>query len=444
MNAWLERTFKLSERGSSVRIEVLAGLTTFITMSYILFVNPHVLGDAGMDRQALLMATALACAFGSILMGLLANLPFGLAPGMGMNALFTYTAVKQLGLTWQQALGATLIDGCIFLVLSFLPIRERIFKEIPFNIKVATSVGIGMFIAFIGLKNAGIVVPHPATLVTMASLTSPSALVAIFGLLLTAFLLARKVKGALFLGIMAATVVALLMPSGEAHVANWPADGRLVAWPDLQVLGKVAFQLDLSGAWNRGLLFIVFTFTFVSIFDTAGTLVGLTTKLGWIDRKRQTFPGLSRALVADASSIVFGSMVGTSTTTVYIESATGIAEGGRTGLTAVCTGLCFLGAMVLSPLASVIPSAATAPVLILVGFFMLEPIRDLELEDMTEALPAFLTMVMMPFTFSIAHGLIWGILSYVILKVATGRVREVMATTWVMAILFVVSILWHP
>lgn len=444
MNAWLDRTFKLTERNSSARIEMLAGLTTFITMSYILFVNPLILADAGMDKQAVLMSTALACAFGSILMGLLANLPFGLAPGMGMNALFTYTAVKQLGMTWQQALGATLLDGCIFLLLSLFPIRERLFKEIPFNIKIATSVGIGLFIALIGLKNCGIVQPFGATLVTMGDLTAPSAVVAIFGLLVTAWLLSRRVKGALLIGILLSTFVALLVPEGTAHVANWPADGRFVALPDPHVLGRVAGQLDLMGAWNKGLLFIVFTFTFVSIFDTAGTMVGLTTKLGWIDREHQTFPGLSRALLADASSIIFGAVAGTSTTTVYIESATGIAEGGRTGLAAVFTGFLFLMATIFAPLASMIPAAATSPILILVGYFMLEPIRELELDDITEALPAFLTMVMMPFTYSIAHGLIWGILSFVVLKVCTGKAREVQLTTWVLAVLFLISILWHP
>lgn len=437
----LERLFKLTERGTNPRTEMLAGLTTFITMSYILFVNPEILGHAGMDKEAVLMSTAVACAFGSILMGLLANLPFGLAPGMGMNALFAFTAVQQMGLTWQQALGATFLDGCIFLLLSLFPIRERLFKEIPFNIKIATSVGIGLFIALIGFKNCGIVVDHPATLVTMAPLTSPPILVALFGLLLTAWLLARKVKGALLIGIVATTVVALLAPG---KVASLPADGRYLALPDPAVLGRVAGQMDLWGAWDKGLLFIVFTFTFVSIFDTAGTMVGLTTKLGWIDRERQTFPGLSRALVADASSIIFGAVAGTSTTTVYIESATGIAEGGRTGLAAVSTGLLFLLATVASPLAIMVPAAATSPILILVGYFMLEPIRELELDDLTEALPAFLTMIMMPFTYSIAHGLIWGILSFVILKLCTGRIREVQVTTWVLALLFVISIVWHP
>lgn len=440
----IDRYFKLTERKTTVRIEALAGLTTFITMSYILFVNPLILADAGMDKAAVLMSTALACAFGSILMGLMANLPFGLAPGMGMNALFTYTAVQQLGMTWQQALGATLLDGCIFLLLSLFPIRERLFREIPFNIKIATSVGIGLFIALIGFKNCGIIQDHPATLVTMGDLTAPSAVVAMFGLLLTAWMLSREIKGALLLGILLTTFLALLVPEGNAHVANWPADGRFIALPDPHVLGKVAGQLDLVGAWHKGLLFIVFTFTFVSIFDTAGTMVGLTTKLGWIDREHQTFPGLSRALVADASSIIFGAVAGTSTTTVYIESATGIAEGGRTGLTAVFTGLLFLAATIFSPLASMVPPAATSPILILVGFFMLGPIRELELDDITEALPAFLTMIMMPFSYSIAHGLIWGILSFVTLKVFTGRARQVQLTTWVLAVLFVISILWHP
>ncbi|MEW6281025.1 MAG: NCS2 family permease, partial [Candidatus Eremiobacterota bacterium] len=439
----LERVFQLAARGTNPRTEVLAGVTTFITMSYILFVNPNILGDPvlgaqAMDKQAVLMATALACAFGSLAMGLYANLPFALAPGMGMNALFAYTAVLHLGLTWQAALGAVFLDGCLFMLLSLFPIRERLFREIPFNIKVATSVGIGLFITFIGLRNAGIVVNFEATSVKMGDLTSPGVLVAVFGLVLTAWLLARKVKGALLLGILASTGLALL-----TGVAKYPG-GSLVSLPDWQVLGKVFLKLDLTSAWDKGMLFIVFTFTFVSVFDTAGTLVGLTTKLGWIDRENQTFPALPKALVADAGAIMFGAVAGTSTTTTYIESATGVAEGGRTGLTAVTCAALFLATLVLAPLAGLIPAQATAPILILVGYFMLEPVVELRLDDITEALPAFLTMIMMPFTYSIAHGLIWGILCYVALKVLTGRWREVQVTTWVLAVLFLISIVYHP
>lgn len=437
----LERLFGLTRNGTNLRTEVVAGATTFVTMAYILFVNPNILGAAGMDKEAVLMATALACAFGSLAMGLGANLPFALAPGMGMNAFFAFTVVQQMGIPWQTALACVFLDGVIFLILSLLPIRERLIREIPYNIKLATASAIGLFITFIGLRSAGVVVDSPATLVAMGDLQSPPVLLSVGGLLLLAWLLTRRVKGALLLGILAVTAAGLLVPDGTGgSVTDLPASLQM---PSLLVLGRVAGQLDLASALKMGLVMIIFTFTFVSLFDTAGTFVGLACKLGWIDEEQPIFPGAGRGLLMEAFAIMVGAVAGTSTTTTYIESASGIAEGGRTGLTAVVTGLLFLLALFLAPLAGMVPPQATAPALILVGFLMLEPVRKLNLDDMTEAIPAFLTLIMVPFTFNIANGLIWGILSYVALKSSTGRIREVTPVMWMMAVLCMISVLYH-
>ncbi len=440
----LERLFRLQSQATNVRTEVLAGLTTFVTMAYILFVNPNILGDAGMDKQAVMMATAVACAFGSILMGLFANLPFGLAPGMGMNAFFAYTVVLQMGIPWQTALACVFFDGVVFLLLSLFPIREQIIREIPYNIKLATASAIGLFITLIGLKSAGIVVANPVTLVQMGDLKSGPVLLSVAGLLLMAWLLSRRVKGALLLGILAVTLAGLFVPNGHGGtVSHWPGFGGLLQAPSAEVFGKVFMQLDLAGALKMGLVMIIFTFTFVSLFDTAGTFVGLACKLGWITPERPIFPGAGRGLLAESFAIMAGAVAGTSTTTTFIESASGIAEGGRTGLTAVTTGLLFLGALFLAPLAGVVPSQATAPALILVGFLMLEPVRSLELQDYTEGIPAFLTLIVVPFTYNIANGLIWGILSYLVLKTLSGRWREVGPVMWVLGVLCLLSVWYH-
>lgn len=439
-----ERLFGLKRQETTVRTEALAGLTTFVTMAYILFVNPNVLGEAGMDRQAVMMATAVACAFGSIVMGLFANLPFALAPGMGMNAFFAFTVVGQMGIPWQTALAAVFFDGVIFLILSLFPIRERIIREIPYNIKLATASAIGLFITFIGLRSAGIVVGSPATLVQMGPLKTAPVLLSVAGILLIAWLMSRQVKGALLIGILAVTLVGFAVPDGQGGtVSHWPGFGGLVQWPSGEVFSRVFLQLDLKDALRMGLVMIIFTFTFVSLFDTAGTFVGLACKLNWISAEKPIFEGAGKGLLAESFAIMAGALAGTSTTTTYIESAAGIAEGGRTGLTAVVTGLLFLGTLFLAPLAGVVPGNATAPALILVGFLMLEPIRKLEMDDYTEAIPAFLTLIMVPFTFNIANGLIFGILSYVILKALTARLREVGPVMWVLAFLCLLSIWYH-
>lgn len=435
----LDRFFKVRERGSSVKTEVTAGVTTFVTMAYILLVNSIILGDAGMNPSAVMMATALAAGFASILMGIYANLPFALAPGMGLNAYFAYAVVLGQGLSWETVLGAVFFDGVLFLILSLLPVRERIIQEIPLNLKLATSAAIGLFIAFIGLSNAGIVVADDATKVALGDITAPGTLVALFGLIVMGWLLARRVKGALLWGILAATVLGFFVPKadGTGFVSNRPAGlGDLFALPDWGIMSLTFGQLDIAEAAKLGLIAVIFTFTFVDLFDTAGTLIGLSTKLGIVDKKG-SFPGAGRALIADSIATIMGSIFGTSTTTTYVESAAGVGEGGRTGLTAVTVGLLFLAAIFLWPLALIIPGAATAPALIIVGLMMLEPVLRLDLSDYTEALPAFLTIIMMPLTYSIANGIIFGILSYVVLKALTGRIREVGPTMWVLAVLFI-------
>lgn len=431
--------FRLAEKGTSVRTELLAGLTTFTTMAYILFVNADILGATGMDKIGVTMATALAAGFGSILIGLLANLPFAMAPGMGMNAYFAFTVVLQLKIPWQTALAAVFLDGVIFMLLSLLPFRERMIRDIPYNIKLAAASAIGLFITFIGMKNCGIIVANPATFVQMGNVLAPSALLSLFGLLLMAWLLHKRVTGAFMLGIVAVTLVGLAVPDGQGgHITKIPS----LSLPSWENLRSVAFQLDFGGAEKLGLAMIVFTFTFVSLFDTAGTFVGLATKLGWIDEENQIFEGAGRGLLAESFAIMFGALMGTSTTTTYIESASGISQGGRTGLTAVTTGLLFVAAVVLAPLAGIIPKEATAPVLMMVGYLMLEPIVKLKLEDVTDALPAFLTLVTIPLTFNVANGLVLGILCYLILKVTTGRGREIGPIMWILGVLCLLNLMY--
>lgn len=431
------KRFELEKHGVSVGSEVLAGLTTFATMAYILFLNPVILGEAGMDRGAVLIATALAAGIGSILMGLIANLPFALAPGMGMNAYFTYTVVKQMGIPWQTALAAVFLDGVIFLLLSLLPFRSKMIEDIPYNIKLSAAAAIGLFIAFIGFKNAGIIHGNPVTLVEMGSVYTPANGLLIFGLIAMTAMLQKKVKGALLWGMLAVTALGFVVPGPEGQPLVSTAQ---MSWPSLADLSKGLFKLDFAGAEKLGFAMIVFTFTFVSLFDTAGTFVGLATKLGWISREKPIFKEAPRGLIAESFAIMIGALLGTSTTTTYIESASGIAQGGRTGLTAITAGLCFCLGVVLAPLATLIPVQATSPVLILVGCFMLEPLLKLDLDDLTEALPAFLTLLMVPLTFNIANGLIWGIVSYTLLKLATGRIREVSPTMWILTILCLISL----
>jgi len=425
----VEQLFKLKQHGTTVKTEVMAGITTFMTMAYILAVNPGILSAANMPAGGVFTATALASMIATLLMALLANLPIALAPGMGLNAFFAFTVVLGMGYSWQLALTAVFVEGIIFVLMSFFNIREAIVKSIPKNIKNAVSVGIGLFIAFIGLQNAGIIVNNDATLVGLGDVTKGTALVALIGLVLTGVLLALKVKGALLIGIIATTIIGI--PFG---VTSIPKGWSPVSAP----AAPLFFQFDFSKLFSIDFLVVLFTFLFVDIFDTVGTLVGVTTQAGLSD-KDGNIPKVKQALMADAIGTVAGAALGTSTVTSYVESASGVAEGGRTGLTSLTTAVLFGLALFLSPLFLLVPGAATAPALILVGLFMLSPVKEIDLSDFTEAIPAFLTIIMMPLSYSIAEGLVFGIMSYIFLKAITGKVKEIPIVTWVIGAFFILK-----
>ena len=437
----MEKFFQLKAHNTTVKTEVMAGITTFMTMAYILAVNPGILSAAGMPAGGVFTATALASLIATLVMALFANLPIALAPGMGLNAFFAYAVVLGMGYSWQLALTAVFVEGLIFIVMSFFNIREAIIKSIPTNLKAAVSVGIGLFIAYIGLKNTGIIAfDTPAGVIEgnavvfdvfpmLGNLTSGAPLVAIIGLIIMMGLLALKVKGALLIGILATTVISI--PFGVTQI---PQGWTPVSAPAAPLL----FQFDFSQLLSMDFVVVLFTFLFVDIFDTIGTLVGVTTQAKLTDAKGN-IPKVKQALIADAVGTVAGACLGTSTVTSYIESAAGVAEGGRTGLTSLVTGLLFGVALFLSPLFLLIPSAATGPALILVGFFMLSPVKDLDLADYTVAIPAFMTMIMMPLTYSIAEGIVFGLLSYIILKVIAGKYKEVSAVSWIVGIFFVLK-----
>lgn len=422
----LDRFFGLRDAGTDVRTELEAGFTTFLTMAYILVVNPQILFEAGIPIEGALFATAVSAAIGSILMGLLANYPFALAPGMGLNAYFTYTVVLGMGVPWQTALGAVFISGIAFILLTLGRIRELVIRGIPMTIKLATGAGIGLFIAFIGLRNAGIVVSSPATLVTLGAVTETPVLLAVGGLVLTAALLARGWKTAIILGIVATAAGAYLF--GVAA----PPTG-IVSIPDPR---GTFMAMDVRGAISLGLLQVVFVFLFVDMFDSVGTLVGLGRQAGFLTVTGD-LPRAQKALMADAVATTTGAVLGTSTVTAYVESATGVAEGGRTGLTAVAVGILFLLAVFFSPLAAAVPAVATAPALIIVGSLMLRAATAIDWHDATEAVPAFLTLVGMPLTFSIANGLALGFISYPLIKLLAGRGGEVGVLAYTLALLFV-------
>ncbi|MDI6641359.1 MAG: NCS2 family permease [Elusimicrobiota bacterium] len=419
-----------------LQTEIIAGITTFMTMAYILFVNANILSACGMNKESVMMATALSAGLATILIGLWTKYPFALAPGMGLNAYFAYSVCIGMKLPWQVALGAVFLDGVLFLILSILPVREAIIKGIPLNIKYAVSVGIGLFIALIGLQHAGIVVSSEATMITLGNVTSPSVLLVIFGLFFTAFLIAKKVKGALLWGIIITTVIGIFIPSpsGSGNLTKLPE--KIFALPSLKILSETFLQLDILGAIKWGLLSIVFTFTFVDMFDTVGTVIGLASKLNIVD-KSGSFPRAGKVLTCDAIGTIFGSLLGTSTVTTYVESAAGVSEGGRTGITAITTGILFLLALFFWPLAGIIPQEATAPALIIVGLLMMEPILKINYVDITESLPAFLTLVAMPLTYSIANGLIFGIITYTVLKLVSGRAKEISPLMFILSLLFI-------
>ena len=433
----MEKFFSLKENNTDVRTEVLAGVTTFMTMAYILAVNPLILSDAGMDAGGVFTATALSAAIATLVMALYAKYPFGLAPGMGLNAFFAYTVVLgDMQKPWQFALTAILIEGILFIILSFFSVREGIFDSIPLNLKNAVSVGIGLFIAFLGLDGAGIIQAGEGTLLGLGDLTSGAPLVAIIGILVTGFLFAKNVKGALLIGILVSTLVGIPLgvtelPAGVNNIMSLPPS-----------VSKVAFKFvgfDEIFSWD--MLIVVFTFLFVDIFDTVGTLAGVASKADMLDEDGK-LPRVGKALAADSIGTIAGACLGTSTVTTFVESASGVAAGGRTGLTALSTAGMFLLALFFAPLFTLIPAAATAPALVIVGLFMMSPIKQIDFEDYTESIPAFLTIIMMPFSGSIAEGIVFGMISYVVLKAVTGRFKEVSWTMTIISILFVLRIIF--
>ncbi|HSV56825.1 MAG TPA: NCS2 family permease [Magnetospirillaceae bacterium] len=425
----MERYFKLKEHGTNVRTEVMAGLTTFMTMAYILAVNPGILSAAGMPAGAVFTATALSSLIATLVMALSANLPIALAPGMGLNAFFAFTVVLGMGFSWELALTAVFVEGIIFLLMSLFNIREAIITSIPSSIKSAVSVGIGLFIAFIGLQNAGIIVDHKATLLTLGDVTRGAPLLALIGLVLTGTLLIFKVKGALLIGILATAAIGI--PMG---VTKFPEGWSPVGIPDAPLL----FRFQFDKLFTVDFVIVMFTFLFVDIFDTVGTLVGVARKAGLMD-KHGEIPRVKQALIADAVGTVAGACLGTSTVTSYIESAAGVAEGGRTGLTSLVTAGLFSLALFLSPVFLLVPGAATAPALVLVGLFMLTPILDINLEDYSESIPAFLTILFMPLSYSIAEGIVFGVMSFALLKLCTGRAKDIPVVTWILSVFFVIK-----
>ncbi len=425
----LERLFKLDAHGTTVRKEMIAGLITFLTMSYILFVNPIILGEAGMEKAALFTGTALASVIGTLLMAFLANIPVAQAPGMGLNSFFATTVVLTMGHSWQFALTAVFIQGIIFVALTFSNVRKVILDSIPQTLKNAIPVGIGLFITFIGMKQAGIIVTNPFTAVSMGDMGSKEVWVALLGLVLTGVLLARNVPGAILISILGSTGFALLL--GVAHIP----EGALVSAPPS--IAPIFCQFDWSQVWSWDMLLVVFTLLMLNLFDSLGTLIGVAVKAGWID-KDGNFPQARKALFADALGTAAGSIIGVSTVTSYVESASGVAAGGRTGLTAVSTSLFFIIAMFFSPIFLIVPAQATAPVLIIVGLFMLSSVLRIDFSDYTESIPAFLTIIMMPFTYSISHGIEFGILSYILLKMFTFRFKDISLAVYVIGAFFIV------
>jgi len=434
----LEKYFGLSAQGTNVRTEVLAGVTTFMTMAYIVLVNPLILSDAGLPIAGVAAATCVAAGIGSILMGLVANYPIALAPGMGLNAYFTYTVVKGMGVPWETALGCVLISGLVFLALTLAGVRKIIVEAVPRPLFAAIAAGIGLFIAFIGLKGAGLVVANPATTVTLGDLKSPMTLLSLGGLALTGALMAWRVRAAVLIGVLGVTVVAFVL-----HLTPFKPGAY-----DLAALTTTAFKADLPAALGLGagglstaILEIIFVFLFVDFFDNLGTLVAVTKRAG-LQGPDGNIPRLNRILLADSIATIVGATAGTSTTVSYIESATGIAAGGRTGLTAVVTGILFLVTLFLAPYVQLIPAAATAPALILVGGMMIAPLAETDWADPVVAIPAFLTLTIIPLTFSIANGLAFGIVSYAALKVLkSGPKREDIAL-YVLAALFIARFAW--
>jgi AGZA family xanthine/uracil permease-like MFS transporter len=451
----LESYFEFTRLGTNWRTEILAGVTTFLTMAYIVLVNPAILSASGMPLAAVTAATCLSAAFGSILMGIVARYPIALAPGMGLNAYFTYTVCLKMHIPWQTALGAVFLSGCIFLALTAAGIRQMILRSIPHELYAAVASGIGLFIAFIGFRNSGLVVVDPETLVGLGNLRNPTTYLALFGLILMVTLEVKKVRGAILLGVLSTTAFAWALAFIFLHAGSSPGGflsatsltwaQSLVHWTPapggFHALSATVFQLNIRGAINKGLLEIVFVFFFVDLFDNLGTLVAVTKRAGLISADH-SIPRLNKILFADATATVFGSLTGTSTVTSYVESTAGVMAGGRSGVTAIITGLLFLGAIGAAPFVGIVPAAATAPALILVGSLMLATITEIRWTDPLVAVPSFLTLILIPLTYSIANGLGFGIIAWAVLHIATGRFRRQDWLLYVLAALFLARFIY--
>ena len=431
--SWLTKLFGFDPSSMKVSTEILAGITTFLAMSYILAVNPSILADSGMDKNALFTTTAVASIFATLVMAIYGKLPFALAPGMGLNAFFCYTVCLGMGYSWQFALTAVLIEGLIFIVLTLTNVREAIVNALPLSLRKAIGAGIGLFIALIGLKGGGIVIDNPATLVDLGDVTSGAGLLSVIALVITGILVILNVPGALLIGIIATTIIGI--PLGVTQFA-----GVLSTPPSMKpILGQI--MTDPSQIFSLDMLVVVFTFLFVDMFDTIGTLVGVTTKANMVDEKGNP-KRLNQAFMADAVGTVAGALLGTSTVTTYVESASGVAQGGRSGLTAFSVAVCFAVAMFFAPLFTAIPGSAVCPALVIVGLFMLSPIKDIPLDDMSEAIPAYLTMILMPVTYSISNGILLGLISYVVLNICSGKAKKVSWFMAVLALLFVLKFIF--
>ena len=431
---FLDRFFKLREKNTTVKTEVLAGLTTFIALAYIIFVNPNILSEAGIPKEAAIASTIWIAALSTMVMGVFANYPVALAPGMGLNAFFAYYVCGTLGLHWTVALGAVFFSGVLFLIRTVSHIRQAIINSVPQNLRVAISVGIGLFIAFIGLKGTGLIIPDKATFIGLGHVTDPTTMLSLFGLVLTGALMARNIQGSILIGIIVTTLLSMVL--GYSPVPH--AIGDVVS-TSLPHMGETFGKLDIAGAWNYGIVSIIFTFTVVELFDNMGTLIGLTSKAKLI-KPNGEIENLDRALTTDAVGTICSSIFGTSTVTSYIESAAGIAAGGKTGLTAVTVSICFLIALLFAPLVGLVPGFATAPPLILVGALMMSEVGKINFVDFSDGLPAFLTIIMMPLTGSIANGFAFGFVSYVFMKTAVGKYKEVSWIMWLVSIAFVINL----
>lgn len=427
----LERVFKLREHGTTARTEVIAGFTTFLTMVYIVFVNPQILGVAGMDTSAVFVTTCLIAAFGSILMGLFANLPVALAPAMGLNAFFAFVVVQAMGLPWQVGMGAIFWGAVGLLLLTIFRVRYWMIANIPVSLRVGITSGIGLFIGMMGLKNAGVIVANPETLVSIGNLTSHSVLLGVLGFFIIAILASRNIHAAVLVSIIVTTLLGWMM--GDVHY-----NGIVSAPPSVT---SVVGHVDLAGSFNLGLAGVIFSFMLVNLFDSSGTLIGVTDKAGTADAKGK-FPRMKQALFVDSISSVTGAFVGTSSVTAYIESSSGVSVGGRTGLTAVVVGILFLLVIFLSPLAGMVPPYAAAGALIYVGVLMTSSLARVNWQDLTESVPAFITAVMMPFSFSITEGIALGFISYCVMKIGTGRLRDLSPCVVIVALLFVLKIVF--